>query len=168
MFRALRDFIVLSLDGSCAVEERLEEDQPATARSVLDHYIARPATETFNQMTLMNYCQQYSTPKQLKTEPSRRRKDVVVIVRPHYSPDPDNSKYEEYCQQKMMLYKPFRRLQQLLGECDTFAAAYVDFLQSGNVPPSLDDIHRLEQSHQQLEEDGSTQVCWSIPVDNYN
>ena len=96
MFRASRDFSVLSLDGSRAVKERLEEVQPATAPSVLDHYIARPVTETFNQMTLMNYCPQYSTPKQLKMEPSKRRKDVVVIVRPHYSPDPDRPKYEEY------------------------------------------------------------------------
>ena len=126
-----RDFIVLSLDGPCAVEERLEEDQPATATSILDHFIARPATETFNGMTLM---QQYSTPNQLRTEPSRR-KDVVVIVRPYFSPDPDSPKYEEYCQQKMMLYKPFHQLQELLVESDTFAAAYVNFLHSGNVLP---------------------------------
>ena len=44
MFRASRDFIMLSLDGSCAVEDRLDEDQPATALSALDHYIGRPTT----------------------------------------------------------------------------------------------------------------------------
>ena len=33
---------------------------------------------------------------------------------------------------------------------DTFTAAYAAFLQSGNIPPSLeDDIHRLEQLPQQ-------------------
>ena len=38
MFRAFWDFVVLSLDGSRAVEEHLTEDQPATALSALDHY----------------------------------------------------------------------------------------------------------------------------------
>ena len=103
MYRASRDFIILSLDGTRAVEERLEADQPATSLSILDHYIARPTTDPFNHMILMNYAQQYSTPKELRSEPSRRRKDVVVMVRPYYSPDPDSPKYEEYCQQKMML-----------------------------------------------------------------
>ena len=57
MYRASRDFIILSLDGSRAVEERLQEGQPATAPSTLDNYFARPATEPFNNMTLMNYAQ---------------------------------------------------------------------------------------------------------------
>ena len=52
MFKASRDFIVLSLDRSCAVEEQLDEDQPATALSILDHYIARPTTPRFQNMKL--------------------------------------------------------------------------------------------------------------------
>ena len=44
MFKASRDFTVLSLDGSRAVQEQLDEGQPATALSILDNYIARPAT----------------------------------------------------------------------------------------------------------------------------
>ena len=40
MFRASRDFVMLSLDGSRAVEEQLNEDRPATAPSALDHYVA--------------------------------------------------------------------------------------------------------------------------------
>ena len=39
MFKASRDFIVLSLDGSRAVQDRLEEDQRATALSIVDHYM---------------------------------------------------------------------------------------------------------------------------------
>ena len=101
------------------MEERLEGDQPATALLTLDHYITRPATEPFNQITLMNYAQQYTTPKELRSEPSRRCKDVVVMVCPHCSPDPDGPKYEEYCQQKMMLYKPFRQVEELLCGHDT-------------------------------------------------
>ncbi len=53
---ASRDFIVLSLDGSRAVEERI---QRATSVSILDHYLARPTLE---------YAQQYTMPK-----------DVVVV-----------------------------------------------------------------------------------------
>ncbi len=46
-----------------------------------------------------------------------------------------------------MLHKPFLQLDELLGGCDTYAAAYATFLQSGNVPKSLaDDIHRLEMA----------------------
>ena len=70
----------------------------------------------------------------------------MVIVRPYFSPDPSGPKYEEYCRQKLMLHIPFRREEELLGDSDTYAAAYAIFLQSGNVPPSLEeDIHQLEQ-----------------------
>ena len=42
MFKASREFIVLSLDGSHAVEERLEEHNRATALSILGHYVCPP------------------------------------------------------------------------------------------------------------------------------
>ena len=60
MFKASRDFVVLSLDGSCAVDEHLDEDQPATVLSALDHYISRPATAQFQNMTLLCFVQQYT------------------------------------------------------------------------------------------------------------
>ena len=45
-----------------------------------------------------------------------------------------------------MLHKPFRHLQDLLSGFPTYAEAYASFLQSGVVPPCLeDDVHRLEQ-----------------------
>ena len=109
MFRASRDFIMLSLNGSRAVEDHLDEDQPATALSALDHYIGRPTTPQFNDMTLLHYVQQFTMPKQLGSNPSRRRKAVVVIVRPYFSPDPSGPKCEEYCRQKLMLHIPFRQ-----------------------------------------------------------
>ena len=37
-FTASRDFVILSLDGSRAVEDHLEEGQRATALSIVDHY----------------------------------------------------------------------------------------------------------------------------------
>ena len=64
MYKASRDFIVLSLDGSRAVEEHIQHDGRATALSILDHYLARP-TPTFNNMTLLTFAQQYTMPKEL-------------------------------------------------------------------------------------------------------
>ena len=148
MFKASRDFVVLSLDGSRAVDERLDEDQPATVASALDHYVSRPATANFESMTLLHFVQHYSMPRESGSEPSKRRKKVVVIVRPYCT------KYEQYCRQKLMLHVPFRNQRELLGNHTTFTAAYAEFLQSVSIPPSLeDDIHRLQQSSQQPSED---------------
>ncbi len=163
MFRASRDFVVLSLDGSRAVESQLQEGQPATAPSILDHYISRPTTTQFRDMTILHFPQKYTMPKDLGSDPSHRRKDVVVIVRPFCSPDPNGPNYEQYCRQKLMLHKPFRQQEELLGGCDSYVAAYAVFLQSGNLPPSLqDDIHRLEQQSQLTSEDVNTEVCLHV------
>ena len=51
-------------------------------------------------MALLHYVQQFTMPKQLGSNQSRRRKAVVVIVRPYLSLDPSSPKYEEYCRQK--------------------------------------------------------------------
>ena len=61
-----------------------------------------------------------------------------------------------------MLYKPFRRMQDLLNAHNTFATAYSDFLQSGNIPRSLeDDVYRLEQDRES-EEDNDVQVGFCV------
>ena len=160
LLKVSRDFVVLSLDGSRAVDERLDEDQPATVLSALDHYVSRPVSAPFQTMTLLNFMRQYTMPRQPNTEPSKRRKNVVVIVRPYCSPDPHDLKYEQYCQQKLMLHVPFRHLNELLGNSATFTAAYAEFLQSGCIPPSLeDDIHRLQQSSSEPLED-DTEVSY--------
>ena len=54
-----------------------------------------------------------------------------------------------------MLHVPFRHQDELLGDETTFSATYANFLQSGNIPSSLeDDIYRLEQmSHLPSEEE---------------
>ena len=82
--------------------DRLDEDQPATALSALDHYISRPTTPQFNEMTLLHYVQRFTMPKQLGSNTSRRRKAVVVIVRPYFSRDPSGPNYEEHCRQKLI------------------------------------------------------------------
>ena len=159
MFKSSRDFIILSLDGSRAVEDRLDEEQHATAPSTIDHYLVRPTTAPFNNITLLEFARQYTMPKTLGSEPTRRNKQVIVIPRPYCSPDPTGPKYEQYCRQSLMQHKPFRQLSDLLGESETYAAAYAVFLQSGSVPPSLhDDIHSLEQETRQPTED-TTEVC---------
>ena len=80
MYKASRDFIVLTLDGSRAVEEHIQHDGRATALSILDHYLARPLTHTFNNMTLLTFAQQYTMPKELGTQPNKRSKKVIIIT----------------------------------------------------------------------------------------
>ena len=139
MYRASRDFVVLSLDGSRQLDDNLNEAENVTVDSLLDHYCARPATSHFEGMTLLEFAQSYRTPKNASGEgPVCRKKKVIVITRPCCSPDPLGPNYEQYCRQKLMLYRSFRRLDELLGSADTHSAAYTVFLLSGAVPPSND------------------------------
>ena len=150
MFLASRDFVILSLNGSRQVEEHLQEGQPATAPSPLDHYISQLSTPHFEDMTLLHFTQHHSMPKSVGDEPSLRRKAVVIIVRPFCSPDPNGPNYGQYCTQKLILHRPFREYHHLLAGFNTHAAAYAHYLQSGNIPSCLeDDIHRLQQQEQQ-------------------
>ena len=55
MVRASRDFVILSLDGSRQVDDRLEEDKPVTVESLLDQYCARPVTDDFDKLTLSEF-----------------------------------------------------------------------------------------------------------------
>ena len=93
-------------------------------------------------------------PKSVGSDPVSRKKEVVVIVIPFCSPDPQGPNYERYCRQKLMLHQPFRHLDELLGGLETHSQAYSAFLQSSTVPPSLaDDIHRLEAAQRVDRED---------------
>ena len=125
LFKASHDIVVLSMDGSRAVDESLDQNQPATLASLLDHYMSRPATNVFQDMTLLHFVQHYTVSRQPNAEPSRRPKKIVVIVRPYCSPDPQGPKYEQYCQQKLMLHVPFHHQSELLHNHATFAAASI-------------------------------------------
>lgn len=154
LYMASREFVVLSLDGTRMVETQLEEEQLATALSSLDQYLARPSSEIFESMTLLHFTQYYSVPKAEGSQPHKRSKAVVVIVRPHYPPDPNGLKYEQYCHQKLMLYNAFRCEDELLCGYNSFAEAYAQYLQTQDIPSYLeDDIHRLQQAECQQEED---------------
>ncbi len=145
LYMASRDFVILGTDGTRAVENNLDNESPATALSFLDHYRSRPTTFEYNEMTLLHFDQNY-TMSQTDSEPKLRNKTVIVIVKPHYSPDPNGSNYEQYCHQKLMLHKPFRELSELTAGHASHTDTYADHLQSGNFPPCLqDDIYRLQQ-----------------------
>ena len=58
MFTASRDFVVLSLDGSCLIHNA-QDGQISTAPSILDHYIHRPSVSTFDDMTLLTFAKTY-------------------------------------------------------------------------------------------------------------
>ena len=145
MFRASREFVILSLDGSRKLNDRLDEDRAVTLASQLDHYCARPSTPQFEALTLFHFVQRYKIPKRVGDEVVCTRKEVVVISRPYCSPDPSGPKYEQYCRQQLMMHQPVRQLKELLGTCDNHATAYSIFLQSVISPQSFaDDIHQQE------------------------
>ena len=110
------------------------------------------AQQLFNNMTLLEFTQSYTMPKELGAAPNKRK--VVVITRPYCSPDPAELKYEQYCQQSLMKHKSFRQVTNLLAGHETYAQAYAEFLQTGDIPPSLEeDIFRLQQYQEQANAD---------------
>ena len=122
-------------------------------------------------MTLLHFTQHYCIPPAEEGEPQKRTKEIVVIIRPYYPPDPDGPKYEQYCRQKLMLHKSFRDQQELLCGHNTYTAAYAEHLQSGNIPACLeDDIHRLEQQTLQQHDDhdqDSQQLSHQRPIEDW-
>ena len=162
MFKASRDIIILSRDGSCAVEDHVEEGQRAIALSIVNHYMGRPNSSYFNNMTLLEFARQYSMPKTLGTEPTPRSRCIVVIPRPYVSPDPAGEKYEQYCCQSLMQHKPFRQMDDLLSGHSTYTDAYAAFLHSGQIPSCLeDDMFRLLQLLQNNDDDSEeTEVSY--------
>ena len=146
MYRASRDFVYLTLDGSRQVDSNQEEGTAiVTMASQLDHYINRITGTEMEELSLLEFVQKFRMPKCIGVAPIQRKKEIVVIVIPYCSPDPQGPKYEQYCRQKLMLHQPFRHLNELLGDSETHSESYTAFLQSSTVPPSLaDDIRRLE------------------------
>lgn len=167
LFRASRDFIVLSLDGSRQVAETFQEDKSVTVDSQLDHYCARPDVPEFKEMSLLEFVQKYKIPKRIGSTLMPRNKEVIVIPRPYCSPDPQGPQYEQYAKQKLMLHKPFFHVDDLLGGYDTYGAAYATFLQSNDVPRSLaDDIHKLELAQAEAQQTVDKEVSKTIKIDS--
>ena len=97
LVKTSRDFIVVNLDGSRAIDDHLQENERATTPSFLDHYMVHPTTAQFIEINFLQFCQQYTMPKILGSVPNRRSKSVIVVIRPYCSPDPAGPQYEQYC-----------------------------------------------------------------------
>jgi len=85
----------------------------------------------------------------------KKHKMMIVSVRPYCLPDPNGPKYKQYYQQKLILHVSFQHVNQLKGNCEKFSDAYYIFLQSADIPTSLEnDIQRLtEHQLKEVEED---------------
>ena len=82
MYRATRNFVILSLDGSREVDDNLEADRPVTVESQLDHYCTRPRIPDHEALSILQFVQKYRMPKTVGEALVLRRKEVVVIPRP--------------------------------------------------------------------------------------
>ncbi len=159
MFRASRDFVVLSLDYSQQLDDYFEENECVTVHSPLERYCARPVTPEFANPTLLQFVQRFKTSREVGEGLTCKKKHVVVIVRPCISPDPQGPNYEQYCRQKRMLYQPFRKIEQLLSTCYTHADAYLTYLRSNTFPATLaDDILRLEAAERENSNSNTEEV----------
>ena len=146
IFKASRDSIMPNLDSSSAFKHNSEQDRATTTPSILDHYIRRSSNSVFNSITLLAFAKRYSIPREFSAEPNLRRKEVILVIRTYYPPDPNGPHYKQYCRQKLMLHVSFRQITELLGENATYAMAYATFLHSATVPSSLeDDVCRLQE-----------------------
>lgn len=65
LVKASRDFTVVSMDVCRAIEDHLQEHERTTTLSFLDHYLVRPTTSQFNNITFLQFCQHYTMPKYL-------------------------------------------------------------------------------------------------------
>ena len=71
------------------MDDKLDEGKVVTINSHLDNYCARPAMAEFQDLTILQFVERYRNPKRIGDDLVCRKKEVVVIVRPYYSPDPE-------------------------------------------------------------------------------
>ena len=80
MFKASHEFIILSVDGSRAVKDHLEEGQRATALSIVDHYMGRPDSQATSLAPVSgnDRCVEGWTDTGSENEPSFNRKRLSL------------------------------------------------------------------------------------------
>ena len=126
LYNASRDFVILNLDGTRVVKDNIEDgNENATLASYIDHYMNRPTTDEFNEMSLYTFVQNYKIPKRLGDDLISRKKPVVVVTHPYCPPDPNGPKFEQYCYQKLITHQPFRNTTELLLNYTTYKEAYL-------------------------------------------
>ena len=72
---------------SRAVGDHLAEHQLATVLSILDHNVAYSKSPHFHDNTSLHFTQHYTMPKKLGSNPTPRKKAVMVTVHPYCHPD---------------------------------------------------------------------------------
>ena len=92
----------------------------------------------------------------------------MVIAHPYCSPDPAGPVYEQYCCQSLMLHKTFRHVGELLAGHATYAEAYADFLQTGNIPPSLEEAIFCHQQPQTTQEITQNEINFLYTIHIYH
>ena len=95
LIKASRDFTVVNLDGSHAIEYYFQKNERASSLSFLDCYLMPPTTPLFNDINLFQFIQQYTVSKILGSVPNYRK--VVVVIPPYYPPDPAGPQYDQHC-----------------------------------------------------------------------
>jgi len=70
----------------CIIDILQQHGELTIVASILDHYVQRSSTPTFNDIT---FARSYNRPKEPSNEPTCRRKEVIVIVQQYCSPDPN-------------------------------------------------------------------------------
>ena len=111
-----RQFHVLAVDGLHVEREVVSENAPGSSASKcdLDHYVARdPERESLSMVQYFK--KHYRSRNQRRGEyDAVRRKELIVRVVPRLAACPsDPEKHLRFCQQQLMLHKPFRRVAQL-------------------------------------------------------
>ena len=79
MYKASRDFVGLSLDGTRAVEQNIEE---AEAEACSIHFRRHPSTGIFDSMILLQFARSYSIPKELSAIPNREERMLLSLFVP--------------------------------------------------------------------------------------
>ena len=111
-----RQFHVLAVDGLHVERELVSDSAPGrrVSKCDLDKYVARdPERES---LSMVEYFKKfYRSRNQRRGEyDAVRRKELIVRVVPRLCPCPsDPEKHARFCQQQLMLHKPFRRVSQL-------------------------------------------------------
>lgn len=79
----LQRTLSVSVDGDCVVQDQLTSDSEkhATSLSQFDHYVVRSRTSHFEDMSLIDFVQDYVMPKE-ERELTPKRKTAIVIARP--------------------------------------------------------------------------------------
>ena len=84
----------------------------------------RPDSEEFINCSLLQFTRSYKVDKNKIQSVKKRNKDVVVLIMPYLHPDPESEHYQDYCKYKLMLHVPFRSVNELKMDFDSWSEAY--------------------------------------------